>query len=162
MKAYTQAPAGPQDAPLYLRTDVPPEQVFQAIGRLRKEARDEIDRLIQFLDETDNHMEIEPEDEGDDGEDEPSLGFLDHITNQTRICEGDGGPDAEDEHDGAEPDEDGEPSLGAFESHDNQKVAWHVTSANDYEMDPAESGIADLDGLLDQVGSQDWQQVWMG
>ena len=32
---------------------------FRAIGKLRKEARDEIDRLIRFLDETDNHMEID-------------------------------------------------------------------------------------------------------
>jgi hypothetical protein len=30
---------------LYLPTDVSPEEVFKAIGRLRKEARDEIDRL---------------------------------------------------------------------------------------------------------------------
>jgi hypothetical protein len=36
----------------------PHEQVFQAIERLRKEARDEIDRLSRFLDEADNHMAI--------------------------------------------------------------------------------------------------------
>ena len=41
-----------------------PQEVFQAIGKLRKEARDEIDRLIRFLD---NHMELEDVDE--DGED---------------------------------------------------------------------------------------------
>jgi hypothetical protein len=141
---------------LYVKTPVTPEEIFQAIGRLRKEARDEIDRLIRFLDETDNHMELEPEDEGDDAEDEPSLGFLDHMFNQTRVCEG-GSIDAEDEHDGAEPDEDGEPSLGAFEGHDNQRVAWLVGSVNDYELDPAESGIADYDGLLEQIGAPDWQ-----
>ena len=39
-------------------------QIFRAIGRLRREARDEIDRLIRFLGETDNHMELEAEDEG--------------------------------------------------------------------------------------------------
>src|ERR1700689_4954547 len=53
---------------LYLPIDVTPEQIFQAIGRLRKEARDEIDRLVRFLDETENHMELEPEDEADDSE----------------------------------------------------------------------------------------------
>jgi hypothetical protein len=37
---------------LYVKTPVTPEEAFQAIGRLRKEARDEIDRLIQFLDKT--------------------------------------------------------------------------------------------------------------
>ena len=42
----------------------PTVQIFRAIGRLRMEARDEIDRLIRFLDETDNHVELEPEDEG--------------------------------------------------------------------------------------------------
>jgi hypothetical protein len=38
-----------------VKTPVTPEEAFQAIGRLRKEARDEIDRLIRFLDDTDNH-----------------------------------------------------------------------------------------------------------
>ncbi|MFA5952755.1 MAG: hypothetical protein WC807_21045 [Hyphomicrobium sp.] len=86
---------------LYYPTPVTPEEAFQAIGRLRKEARDEIDRLIRFLDDTDNHMELEPslcgvtanamkisgeingdDLEGDDtptgrsAEDEPSLGSL--------------------------------------------------------------------------------------
>ena len=51
------APEKPQDA--LLPTDTTPEQIFRAIGKLRKEARDEIDRLSRFLDETDNHMELE-------------------------------------------------------------------------------------------------------
>ena len=42
---------------LYLPTNTTPEQLFRAIGKLR--ARDEIDRLIRLLDETDNHMERE-------------------------------------------------------------------------------------------------------
>ena len=41
---------------LYYPTDVTPEQLFQEIGKLRKEARDEIDRLIGFLDKTDDYM----------------------------------------------------------------------------------------------------------
>jgi hypothetical protein len=53
-------------------TDVSPETLFLAIGKLRKEARDEIDRLIRFLDETDNHMEREPDGEGDESEIERS------------------------------------------------------------------------------------------
>jgi hypothetical protein len=70
--AVTAAPA------IYYKTPVTPEEAFQAIGRLRKEARDEIDRLIRFLDETDNHMEREPEDDPgeDDGLKEPSLGSV--------------------------------------------------------------------------------------
>ena len=66
-------------------TDVSPDEVFQAIGRLRKEARDEIDRLIRFFDGRDNRMAIEDcaidddpcntdELEVADGDDEPSLG----------------------------------------------------------------------------------------
>ncbi len=103
---------------LYRRTDISPEQIFQAIGRLRKEARDEIDRLIRFLDDTDNHMELEPEDEGDDSEDEPSLGSLDRLKDQTRWGAG-ATDDREGEHDGREPDD---------------------------------TGIADRDGLIEQMG----------
>jgi bacterioferritin (cytochrome b1) len=51
---------------LYIPTDVTPEELFQAIGRLRKEARDEIDRLIRFLDKTDDYVSRELEDSIDD------------------------------------------------------------------------------------------------
>ena len=53
--------------------------MFQAIGRLRKKARDEIDRLIGFLDKTDDYMFQELEDsiddnpQNDEGEAEPPL-----------------------------------------------------------------------------------------
>lgn len=57
-----------------------------------------------------------------------------------------------------EPGEDDEPSLGALEGHTDQRAAWHVESVNDYELDHSESGIGDPDGLLEQVGTQDWQQ----
>jgi hypothetical protein len=120
------APEKPRES-LYSPTDISPEQVFQAIGRLRNEARDEIDRLIRFLDNTDNHMELEPEDESDDAEFEPSLGSLDRASNQARWAAG-CADDTEHEHDGREPDE---------------------------------SGIGDYDGLLEQVGSQDWQNGGM-
>jgi hypothetical protein len=103
---------------------------------IRKEARDEIDRLILFLDSTENRMAIdcEPEDEDDDAEleeDDPA------------------------EHDGTL-----EQSLGSLDGRDDQ-TAWAVGSRNDVELDPAESGIGDYDGLGEQVGSQDWQHAWM-
>src|ERR1700732_3483157 len=88
MNARIKPPAEPQDAPLYLPTDVTPEKLFQAIGRLRREAREEIDRLIRFLDDTDNHMELEdsiddnPHD--DEGEAEPSLGSFDRMADQSK------------------------------------------------------------------------------
>ncbi len=47
-------------------TDITPEELFQAIGRLRKEARDEIDRLIRFIDKTDDYVSRELEDSNDD------------------------------------------------------------------------------------------------
>ena len=53
-------------------TGVSREQIFQAKGRLRKEARDEIDRLIQFLDKTDDYVSRELEHE--DGNAEPGRG----------------------------------------------------------------------------------------
>jgi hypothetical protein len=167
----TPAPESPHRDALYLPTDVTPEEVFQAIGRLRKEARDEINRLIGFLDKTDDYVSRELEDDHsanleDGGDTEPCLGSLDHMTNQTRWAEG-GTKDAEDEHDGSEPDNDGEPSLGAFEGHLDQNVSYTVSDAgiafiHDAELDGAESGIGDQDGLMEQVGTQDWQQGRMG
>jgi hypothetical protein len=160
---------------LYLPTDVTAEQIFQAIGRLRKEARDEIDRLVRFLDETENHMELEPEDEADDSDhedgadDEDSLGSLErhassygpdgpNPTGSQTNWAGGRGDDLEDEHDGAEPPEDAEPSLGAFEGHEHQNVAWAgKTFVVDAELDRAEeSGIGDLDGLHEQTPPLDW------
>jgi hypothetical protein len=111
-------------------------QRWRALKRLRKlraKAADEIDRLLDFLDASDIDPDLEPTlgfmngpPEMDECEtpvdDEPSLGFLeshptnwndgrDRSGNQDRICAGLGG-DLEDEHDGAEPDVDGEPSIG--------------------------------------------------
>lgn len=126
MKAPLGSPAESAGA-LYFRTDISPEQIFQAIGRLRREARDEIDRLIRFLDETDNHMEREPDDEGDSD------------------C------DREDSF------EDDEPDLGSLDGHNSQEC-WAAGGSDDLEHDDAASGVADLDGLLEQVGTQDWQQ----
>jgi hypothetical protein len=46
---YAETPPGdsgkPQDS-LYCLTDTTPEQLFRAIGKLRKDAREEIDRPI--------------------------------------------------------------------------------------------------------------------
>jgi hypothetical protein len=162
---------------IYYKTPVTPEEAFQAIGRLRKEARDEIYRPIQFLDKTDDYVsreledtiddnphDEETDDNGEDSEDadpaEPSLGSL-GLTDQDDWAMGDR-RDLEDEHDGAEPPEDDEPALGAFEGHDNQKVAWSgATWTTDYELDDPESGIGDQDGLDEQVPFRDWQGVGM-
>jgi hypothetical protein len=135
MDTHTKSPAKPLDAPLYLRTPVTPEEAFQAIGRLRKEARAEIDRLIRFLDDTDKHMELEPDGEGDDAEME--------------------------DDDPAEDDGLREPSLGSIGDVHFDQRRWAVGDRRDLELDDTESGIADQDGLDEQVPFRDWQMVGM-
>ncbi|SHJ26021.1 hypothetical protein SAMN05444159_0117 [Bradyrhizobium lablabi] len=79
-------------------------------------------------------MELEPEDEADDAELE------------------DGDP--------AEDDGLREPSLGSLDHHLNQEQ-WAAGSRRDLEQDGSESGIADQDGLDEQVPFRDWQGVGM-
>jgi hypothetical protein len=125
----------PEHGSLYLPTDVTPEEVFQAIGRLRKEARDEIDRLVRFLDDTENHMELEPEDEGDDAELE--------------------------QDDPGEDDGLSEPSLGSIGAQHFDQGRWSEGGRRDLEQDSAESGIGDQDGLDEQIPFRDWSMVGM-
>ncbi|MHC2247851.1 hypothetical protein [Bradyrhizobium elkanii] len=164
---------------LYFKTDVSPEQIFQAIGRLRKDARNEIDRLIRFLDDTDDHMEREPDDDepslgfqeafpgrgaphGGSGDDrEPDLGSFDRMVNQERSNHqrlGEERVEIDAELDQA----DQEPSLGSIERHPSSlgwqdgsnptgdQTHWAGSDTRDLE-DEVVSGIADLDGLLEQV-----------
>lgn len=149
-----EAPGKPRDS-LYRRTPVTPEEAFRAIGRLRKKARDEIDRLIRFLDDTDNHMELEPEDEADDSETEPSLGSFDRMADQSKAWRQTMGElcfsvDAEQD------DADAEPCLGSLDGRTDQ-AAWAAGGRADLEIDDGESGIGDHDGIMEQIGQPDWQ-----
>lgn len=119
----------------YYPTDHTPEEVFQAIGRLRREAAEEIDRLIQFLDDTGGHCDEDAAVDDapiDDDEREPSLGFTEaknqddaqrHRAVSPEVDaehddadhEGDELDRGEEEHDGREPEEDFEPSLVSAE-----------------------------------------------
>src|SRR5215218_1732211 len=119
MQRTLEPPGASQDS-LYIATDISPEQIFQAIGRLRKDARDEIDRLIRFLDASDDYVSRELEDEIDAGPCD---------TDELEISEGDD-----------EPDGDREPSLGSLDGKDDQ-TAWAAGKGGDAELDPAESGI---------------------
>ncbi|MDB5657331.1 MAG: hypothetical protein JWQ94_4944 [Tardiphaga sp.] len=56
---HAGSPGTLQEA-IYLPTDISPETLFQAIGRLRQEAQDEIERLRSFLNETDGDADLEP------------------------------------------------------------------------------------------------------
>lgn len=64
----------------YVRSDVSPEDLFKALGRLRREAADEIERLIAFLDEIGPDVDLEPSgDELDlDADSEPVLASPEH------------------------------------------------------------------------------------
>jgi hypothetical protein len=148
MNAHTKRLAEPQGAPLYLRTPLTPEEAFQAIGRLRKDARDEVDRLIRFLDLTDDYVSRELEDSIDDSPHDEETD--------------DNGEDNED----ADP---AEPSLGSVGDVHFDQGRWaasNVTGGNaseavDLEQDDGESGIADQDGLDEQAPFRDWQMVGM-
>ena len=97
---------------------------INALARLRREARDEISRLIEFLDASDEYVMTELEDEADledGGDSEPSLGSFDRMLNQEKSYA---------------------QSFGEF-----------IPSV-DAEYDAAESGIADEDGLREQYGKQ--------
>jgi hypothetical protein len=135
MDTHTQPPAEPQDASLYLPTDTSPEELFVAIGKLRNEARDEINRLIGFLDKTDDYLSRELEDaiddnpcdddeldgpeeaEGEESEpDEPSLGSSNDHNGHGAVYDNNGGGVI----DGEGPD-DFEPSLGGGDGSDREE-----------------------------------------
>lgn len=115
-------------------------EAISTLQRLRREARDEISRLIQFLDQSDPYVMTELEDGADDGPCD---------TDELEVSEGD-------DEDGG----DNEPALGSLDHHHSQE-RWAVGDRRDLELDPAQSGIGDLDGLLEQIGTQDWQRGGM-
>ena len=115
-------PEKPQDA-LYLKTDATPEEIFQAIGRLRKEARDAIDELIRFIDKTDDYVSRELEDDGDHGDQSFPEGL-------SRMCE----QPLEDAEDAG----DDEPSLGSLNDAHGHGARYHAAgseSLTDCELD---------------------------
>jgi hypothetical protein len=163
---------------------------IQTLCRLRREARDEIARLIRFLDDSDEYVMTELEDDGDleeVGDSEPLLGSFDRMLNQEksyRQVPGEDIPGIDAELDEA----DREPSLGSCENHPSappivigqfgpvcvgsavrrysaqgDQTSWGTEGSRDDreddagdnpEHDEAESGIADEDGLGEQLGYQ--------
>jgi hypothetical protein len=82
----TNTSATPVD-PLYRRTDISPEDFFQTLGRVRRSARDEIERLIKWLDSTidcDQDSAVDDEPCDGDTDTEPSLGSFDSMSNQIK------------------------------------------------------------------------------
>jgi hypothetical protein len=118
------------------------EKARQRVRKLREKAFEEIERLIAFLDASDGYTMDEREEAVDDV------------------------PCDEDELDGAgevdgESGGDNEPWLGSLDQYHSQE-AWAGGSRADLERDDSESGIGDGEGLLEQVGSQDWTHTVMG
>lgn len=131
----TLAPTG-----LYLPTDVTPETFFQAIGRLRREAQDEIERLLAFLDATEG-----------DPDAEPSLGWTSSLghyleTPADLIGNANFGDDRESDDSDYEPDTDLEPSLGwrgagCFPENDSQDgVDFHLNADHGGEFEEDHDG----------------------
>jgi hypothetical protein len=141
-KSAPRAPATPETA-VYRPTDVSPEEAFQAIGRLRKEARDEIDRLIRFLDKTDDYVSRELEDSIDDNprdgdDDEESLAGL---TVDPLFAPLHGGMQWAGDR---EEDQDDEPSLGSvnpFETRSQDR--WADGAGGLYSTEPDAEGEHD-------------------
>lgn len=135
------------------------ETALYDLARLRREARDEIARLISFLDASDPYAQFELEEQDDREAEiaEPSLGGLDRAQDQTRWAAG-GTDDAELDR------SDDEPSVGSGDGWSGEHASqenWARGGRDDREDDPTESGIADHDGLLEQIGRWDWQHTVM-
>lgn len=168
MQNPTERPAESLDS-IYRRTDVTPEEFFQALGRLRRAARDEIERLIEWLDSTidcDEDMAVDDEPCDGEGDDEPSLGSFDCMSNQIKAWRTTGcgvGLDAEVD------DCDREPILATPEDMNGSQdqTLWEYGSRKDLEddagdnpeLDPGENGIADLDGMREQWAGSPWLPV---
>jgi hypothetical protein len=149
-------PALPEQLVLQRETRI---HSIQTLFRLRREARDEISRLIQFLDASDEYVMTELEEDNEleeTGDSEPSLGSFDLMINQEKSYRG-GAYEVDAELDIA----DDEPNLGASEHyHPSNQSFWAFGSSDDREddagdnpeHDEAEGGIADEDGLREQYG----------
>lgn len=154
MNMHVAVPGKPQDsrARNLATQERERQKTLQRLAGLRREASDEITRLIAFLDATDtyvqNECEEECEDEGAHCADDREADDLEH------------GGEAETEND--------EPSLGWTDEEATRGRPYAGTMGRSFDLeinagdmpedDPAEAGIADYEGLYEQLGTRDWQQ----
>jgi hypothetical protein len=169
----TDSPAAPV-ALLWRRTTFVPWEFLPTLARLRQEAADEIDRLVGFLDATETDVDLEPslgssphgiaeaDLEGDECDNEPSLGSIEAQASQEHW----GCGNIDDREVEPENDEDGgddEWSLGSTnptisgsqarwsQGYDSDLEHEHDGREEDDPEDLSEaSGIGDLDGVLEQ------------
>lgn len=120
-----------------------------------------VEELIELLDALDGDIDREEDDPP-----EPWLGSTtDHQWQDQRHWVG--GLETDDreiEDDREQDDSDREPDLGTtcVSAHHDQRL-WAVGDSSDMEDDPSQTGIADEDGLLEQVGRESWfrtEFVW--
>lgn len=107
-------------------------EALQRLRKLRKAARDEIDRLLDFLDASDDYVQTELEDAVDDvacdgeGDEEPSLGSFDRMTDQSK----------------------------SWVSVQGAHIAQSDAEKDDCDAECSDTGIADLDGLYEQTAGR--------
>ncbi|MGM5025715.1 hypothetical protein AB8B02_05775 [Tardiphaga sp. 862_B3_N4_1] len=150
MKTPTKKPGSPLDA-IYRRVDLTPEQIFQALSRLRQEAQEQIEYLIDLCDELDGDVDLEPD---------PAEQNLASVSQNAYHYALEAHDDAEEDDCELEDGNDDEPSLGsANPTMSGSQQQWSVANAGlDYEDEhdggePDDSGIADMDGYMEQVPS---------
>lgn len=166
-------PAEPQETFLYIRTPVTPEQAFKAIGALRREAVNEIHRLIQFLDKTDDYVSRELEDAVDDNpcdDNELEPGFCGVTADGASL------PGASSWIDEAEGDDtpsgrsaEEEPTLGSVAAHEwSSQSGWSQGGTSDLEEEH-DGGEPDVDDEHNgdwepSLGrpERDSQRIWPG
>jgi hypothetical protein len=141
---------------LYYPTRIAPEDAFTALGRLRKQAEAEVERLIALIDSLDDE-DLEP-----DGDFEPVLAAIEVHSSRSQETWADGDrTDLEEGHGDDEPslgiagndqdlelefdgrendDDDAEPSLGATEVVD-QDTAWAGSTSMTWEPEGCASDL---------------------
>lgn len=151
MKPTTEQPAD-SAGELYRRTDISQEDFFQALGRVRRVAQDEIERLIEWLDSTidvDEDSAIDDDGCDEDSDVEPSLGSFDRMSNQIRAWSqrtAAWGTETDAEEDTA----DEEPSLGSLDGFVGQ-IRWSAGNTDDREGDP---GFDDREDVCEDEGAE--------
>jgi hypothetical protein len=133
-------PAPSPKTGLYFPTDVAPETVFREIGRLRKEAEIEIERLIDLLDRTERLDRVAEtcgyyDDREPDVDSEPSLGWTTGWDGVGSRLMGDSDLEADYA--------DEEPSLGWCEAFTSGEGGCHAGPAHELEISaPAVTAVA--------------------
>ena len=154
--------------PLYRRTDISPEDFFQALGRVRRTVRDEIERLIDWLDSTiDTDVDSAVDDDPCDGDPdrEPSLGSFDRMSDQIKAWSATTGYGSSHDVDCELDRCDAEPALAAPEAHptvygpagphrdrSGSQERWASGAGDDREGDP---GCDDREPDVDDEPTED-------